>query len=224
MDEPGRHGRAGDVFDQPPAPPDRDVLEYQQVDDQGAQVRPDRYRRVPHAGRAGRHVLAPAGAPRPVHVVLDAPGGHQRGLQLLGRAGHAQVLGTGQVRAAHAGTRRVVVVDHLIRLGPAHRRARRARLLAALARRPLRGAALLPRRPLAARQVISRRRHRGIATVAGHDPLQARHRGLQLADLPLLRGDLCPLLGDHGARGNPRSHGHPAANRSQATMIRASHQ
>jgi hypothetical protein len=78
-----------------------------------------------------------AGAPCPVQVVLDPAGGRLGDLQLLIRAGHPQAARAGQVRAAAAQPLRIVA-DHLVRLGPAHRRPWRARLLAALTRRPLR--------------------------------------------------------------------------------------
>ena len=63
-------------------------------------------------------------------------------LQLLERPGHAQILRANQVRAAPAPALREMI-PRVVRLGPAHRRPRRARLLAPvpLARLPFGGAA-----------------------------------------------------------------------------------
>ena len=154
MDEPGRDPGAGDVADQLLAPLDRHVLEDQQADGQGTQVRTDGYRRVRYSRRAGRDVLAPAAACSQMQVMLDAARGRLGYLQLLERPGHAQILRAGQVCAARACPGRVMIL-HLVRLGPAHRRSRRAGLLAplALGGGPFRSAPLPPRR-LAARLVI----------------------------------------------------------------------
>ena len=86
--------------------------------------------------------------------MLDAARGQAGYLQLLERPGHAQILRAGQVRAARACPGRVMIL-HLVRLGPAHRRSRRAGLLAplALGGGPFRSAPLPPRR-LAAGLVI----------------------------------------------------------------------
>jgi hypothetical protein len=171
VDEAGRDPRPGHVFDQLLAALDGHVLEDKQVHDQGTQVRPDRHRRVRDAGRAGRDMLGPAPAARRKQVVLDPPGGRLRDLQLLVRPGHAQILGGGQVLAAGARPGRVMVL-HLVRPRPGHRRARGSGLLAALVRRPLASPPLLPRRRLPPRQVIGGRRHRGIAAVAQQRPLK----------------------------------------------------
>jgi len=115
----------------------------------------------------------PAATPGLMQVMLDAAGRDQRHLQLLERPGHPQVGRAGQVRTARAGAFRVVVTG-VVRLRPAHRRPRRAGLLAPLALLrvlPLLRAALLAGR-LAARGVIPRRRHRGVAAVTRNDPLQ----------------------------------------------------
>ena len=172
MDEPGRDLRPGDVGDQPAAPLDGHVLENDQVDGQGAQVRADGHRRVRHPRRALRHVLAAAAARTQVQVMLDPPRGRAGDLQLLERAGHSQVLHSGQVRAALACPLRVMITG-LIGFGPAHRRSRRAGLLAAVAfRRAFGCPPLLTRRRLAARGIIPRGWHRGIPAVTGHGALQ----------------------------------------------------
>jgi len=90
-------------------------------------------------------MLAAAAAQSQVQVVLDPLRGRLGDLQLLERAGHAQILRVGQVTPARAPPLRVVIA-RVIRLGPAHRRSRRPRLLAALALgRALGGAPLLTR-------------------------------------------------------------------------------
>jgi hypothetical protein len=205
MDEPVRHMRAGDAGDQAAAPPDRNVLEDDQVNGQCAQARADAESRVRDSRRAGRDVLLPAAAPRPVQVVLDPPRRHLRQLQLLRRPGDAQVRRARQVRAARARPGRVTVPD-LIRLRPAHRRARRTRLLAALAYGlPLRRAPLLARQR-AARLAVAPGRHRGIAAVPRHHPLQPRHSVPQLRDLRVpRRTPSAPWLGRRRIRHKPPS-------------------
>jgi hypothetical protein len=88
--------------------------------------------------------------------------------------------------------------------GPGQRHARGAGLLAALARRPPGGPPLLPRQRLAPGQIIGAGRHRGVAAVAGHDPLQPRHLRPQVLDLLLLRRDLLALRRDHRVPGRAR--------------------
>jgi hypothetical protein len=93
------------------------------------------------------------------------------------------VLGASQVRAALARPGRVVLFD-VIRLRPDHRRPRRSRLLAPLSRRAF-GRVPLPPRRLAARLVVTRRRHRGVAAVPRDHPLQPGDPGPQLRDRPV---------------------------------------
>ena len=198
MDEPGRHLRPGGIADQLSAPLHRDMLEHHQVEGQGPQVRADRHRRVRHPRRAGRHVVPPAAAHRLVQVVLDPLRGRLGNLQLLERPGHARILRAGQVRAAPAPALREMI-PRVVRLGPAHRRPRRARLLAPvpLPRLPLRGPPLFAGR-LAARDVITRGRHRGVLAFsrARQCPLQPGHPLPQLRDLFRLRPQLLPQPGD----------------------------
>lgn len=92
MDEPGRDPGAGDVADQLLAPLDGHVLEDQQADGQGTQVRVGGYRRVRYSRRAGRDVLAPAAAYSQVQVMLDAARGRLGYLQLLERPGRARLV------------------------------------------------------------------------------------------------------------------------------------
>ena len=145
MDEPGRHGGAGHVGDQLPAPLHRDMLEDDQVNGQGTQPRPDGQGRIRHARRAGRDMRPAAGAARLVQVVLDPLRRRHRDLLLLIRPRHAQVSGIRQVPAARALALRVMVLGPVRDL-PRHRRTRAARLLPPLPLllRPLRGPPLLP--------------------------------------------------------------------------------
>jgi hypothetical protein len=186
MDEPGRDLRPGDIGDQVPAPLDGHVLEHNQVHSQGPQARAHGHRRVRHPRRARRHVLAAAAAQSPVQVMLDPPRGRPGDLQLLERAGHSPVLRTGQVRAALACSLWVMIAG-LIGFRPAHRRSRRARLLAALAPGRLLGSPPLLARRAAARGIIPRGRHRGITAVAGHGTLKPGDPRPQLRDLRHLR-------------------------------------
>ena len=102
MDEPGRDPRAGHVGDQLRAPLHRHVLENDQVNGQGAQVRADATPPSPALPPGGRHMLPAAAAPSLVQVMLDPARRHQRHLQLLERPGHAQVPARCQARAAPA--------------------------------------------------------------------------------------------------------------------------
>ena len=108
MDEPGRDRRAGHVADQVPAPLDRHVLEDDQVNGQGAQVRAHRDRRVRHARRAGRQVLPAAPAQSQVQVMLNALRGPLWRLQLLVSPDCPQVLraapGPHRTRTSPAGS------------------------------------------------------------------------------------------------------------------------
>jgi hypothetical protein len=70
MDEPLRYGGTGHVSDQLPAPLHRHMLEDQQADGQGPQLRPDRLGRVRHGRRARRDMGPAAGAPRLGQLVL----------------------------------------------------------------------------------------------------------------------------------------------------------
>ena len=131
--------------------------------------------------RAGRHMHLAALAAGLVEVMLDAPCRHQRHLQLLERPDDAQVRRPGQVRPAPArpsGT----VIDHLIGFRPRHRRARRPRLLPAPALAA--PAAPLPPGRHPSRQVIGRRRHRGVPAVTAQPAPQLRDLGPQLPDRP----------------------------------------
>ena len=172
VDEPRRQDAARQVGDEGLRPLDRDVLEHRQVHGHRRQARADRQRRVRHPGRAGRDVHLPASAPGLVQVVLvaDRRAGFRDILLLIG-PGDAQVSRARQVQAAPAGTLREVI-DDLVWPLPAHRRARRARLLPPAPRllRPLRGAPFLPGRRPAPRQVIGARRHRGVPRVPGRGP------------------------------------------------------
>ena len=154
MDEPGRDPGPGDVADQLLAPLDRPCWKTSRRTARARRFGPIGYRRVRYSRRAGRDVLAPAAACSQMQVMLDAARGRLGYLQLLERPGHAQILRAGQVCAARACPGRVMIL-HLVRLGPAHRRSRRAGLLAplALGGGPFRSAPLPPRR-LAARLVI----------------------------------------------------------------------
>jgi hypothetical protein len=127
--------------------------------------------------------------------MLDAAGRQQRHLQLLQRRVDAQVCRPGEIRpAAIAGPARAVI-NNLIRFRPAHRGAWRPRLLAALpARAAL--APFPPRRP-PAWQVISRRRHRGVAAIPAQAPPQLRDLCPQLLHRP-------PKLRDHLIPGGAR--------------------
>ena len=164
----------GDVGQQQPAPLHRQVLEDQQVDGQCTQPRPDRDRGVRDAGRAGRHVGLPARALGLVQVVLDGDGLRLGDLFLLVGPGDPEIGGAVQVRPALAGALGVTSRgSHPARSRSSPPPARRAACRAALLRRvPLRGPPLLAGR-LAAGRVITGGRHRGVAAVAGHGPLQA---------------------------------------------------
>ena len=163
-------------------------------------------RRGGHPRRAVRHVHRAAAAPRLVEVMLDPARRHQRHLQLLMRAGHAQVSRLRQVRPAAARPGRAVA-GHLIGLRPRHRRSRRSRLLP-----PAPPAA--PGRPLAfrrhlPRQVIRRWRHRGVPAVTAQPPPQIRHLGPQLLNRrPQLRDHLIPGSATRTSHGRRRKLGH----------------
>ena len=146
VDEPGGYLRPGHVGQQLQAPLHRQVLEDQQVDGQRTQPRPDRYRGVRDAGRAGRHVGLPALAPGLVQVMLHGDGFRLGDLFLLAGPGDAKIGGAVEVRPALAGALGEPVAGH-IRLGPGHRRPRRPRLLAPRARRVPPAARLAPGRP-----------------------------------------------------------------------------
>src|SRR5271166_4129114 len=188
-----------------PARLHRQVLEDQQVDGQRTQPRPDRYRGVRDAGRAGRHVGLPALAPGLVQVMLHGDGFRLGDLFLLAGPGDAKIGGAVEVRPALAGALGEPVAGH-IRLGPGHRRPRRPRLLAPLAllrRVPLRRAPLLPGRPAAGR-VIAAGRHRGVTAVTGNGALQAGYSVLQVRDLGIPRRELLPELRDLLVAGSAR--------------------
>ena len=226
MDEPVRYGSAGDVGDQPPAPLHRDMLEDDQVNGQGPQPGPDGQSGIRDARRPGRGMHPAAGAPGLVQVVLHPLRRRSRDLLLLIRPGNPQISGIRQVTAAGAGTPGMVILGPVRDL-PRHRCPRAARLLPALLLlRPLRSAPLLARR-LPARQVIRRRRHRGVPAVARPRALRrlqllpkvSDHR-LQRGDLPRLRRDqlrLLPISASRGsaggvsvtARNHPGTHAHP---------------
>ena len=202
MDEPIGHGSAGDVGDQLAAPLHGNMLEDDQVNRQGAQLRPDRQRRIRHARRAARGMHPAAGAPGLVQVVLHPLRRRGRDLLLLIRPGNPQVSGIGQVTAARARALGMVILGPVRDL-PRHGRPRAARLLPALLLlRPLSGPPLLPRR-LPARQIVRARRHRGIPAVPRPRALRrlqllpkASDRRLQRSDLPGLRRDQLRLLPD----------------------------
>ena len=193
MDEPLRY----DVGDQVPAPLHRDMLEDDQVNRQRPQPRPDRQGRIRHARRTRRVMLPAAGAPRLVQVMLDPLRRRGRDLLLLIGPGNPQVSGIRQVQAARALPFRVMVLRPVRDL-PAHRRPRAARLLPALpllVLRPLRGPPLLP--PLLpARQVIRRRRHRGIPAVPRPRPLRRLQPLPQVSDQCLQHRDPLRLRPD----------------------------
>ena len=117
--------------------------------------------------------------------MLDAPGGPLGDVHLLAGAGHAQVLGPGQVRTAPARPGRVMI-DDLVRHRPRHGRPGRAGLLAPLARRPPGRASLLAGQA-PARQVIRRGRQRRVFAVARQQPLPPRDPLAQLGDLSVPR-------------------------------------
>jgi len=189
--EARRDLRPGQIRDQPRAPLDRHVLEHDQVDRQGAQVRADRDRRVRHALWPGRDMHLATSAAGLVQVMLDAPRGHQRHLQLLQRPGHAPVHRLSKVRATAIAGPRGPVINHLVGFRPAHRRAPCTRLLTTFAA-PAVFAPFPPRR-LPARQVISRGRHRGVAAVAAQPAPQLRDLGPKFPDRPAkLRDHLIP--------------------------------
>src|SRR5712691_1187625 len=189
VDEPRRDLGAGHVADQLPAPLDGHVLEDDQVNRQRPDPRPDRQGGIRHARRARRDMGLPAGAFRAVQVVLHPLRRRGRDLLLLIRPGNTQVSGTGQVQAAGTAALGVVVLGPVRGL-PAHRGTRAARLLSPLPLlfRPLRGAPLLPRR-LPPRQVIRRRRHRGVPAVPRPGPLRRRQLLPQVSDHRLQRRD-----------------------------------
>ena len=154
---------------------------------QGTQPRAGGHRRVRHPRRARRHVLAAAAAQSVVQVMLDPLRGRFRDLQLPERAGHPEIPGGCQVRAALARPLRVVIPG-VIGLGPAHRRSRRPRLLPPLAAGRAFRRAPLPAGRLAARLVITRWRHRGVPAAARQGALQPGDPGLQLRDPRIPRG------------------------------------
>ena len=195
MDEPVRHGSAGDVGDQLPAPLHRHMLEDDQVNRQGPQPRPDRQRRIRHARRAGRGMHPAAGAPGLVQVVLHPLRRRGRDLLLLIRPGHPQVSGIGQVTAARARAPGMVILGPVRDL-PRHRRPRAARLLPPLLLPPP-----APQRAAASAAASGpaghpTRRHRGVPAV----PRPRARRRLQLlpkaGDHRLQRGDLLRLRRD----------------------------
>ena len=194
VDEPLRHGGAGHVGDQLPAPLHRDVLENHQVHRQRPQPGADRQRGIRHARRARRDVRLPAGAFRAVQVVLHPLRRRGRDLLLLKRPGNPQVSGVRQVRAARARALGIVVLGPVRDL-PRHGRARAARLFPPLLLlRPLRGAPLLPGR-LPPRQVIRARRHRGVPAVPRPRPLRRLQPLPQVSDhrlQPAIRSACCP--------------------------------
>jgi len=193
MDEPVGDLGAGHVGDQLPAPLDRDVLVDQQVDGQGAQPRADGQRRVRHAGRARRDVLAAARAPGGVHVVLDPPGPRLGDVQLLRRRRHSQVTGLSQVPPARARARREVR-DGVIRDFPPHRRPGSAGLLAAAAPAARLSAAVLLLRRRTPGNLIRGGRHRAVPAVAGQGTLQPGDLLAQRRDLVRLRAYRVPQL------------------------------
>ena len=133
-----------------------------------------------------------AGAPRLVQVVLHPLRRRGRDLLLLKRPGNPQVSRVRQVTAAGAAPSGIVVLGPVRDL-PRHRRARAARLLPPLLLlRPLRGPPLLPGR-LPPRQVIRRRRHRGVPAVPRPRPLRRRQLLPQVSDHRLQRRDLLRL-------------------------------
>jgi len=181
VDEAHRDPGAGDVGDQLGASLGGHVLEHREIHRQGAQVRADAHRRSACPFRAGRHMHLAALAAGLVEVMLDAACCHQRHLQLLERPDDTQVRRAGQVRPAPARARRAVI-DHLIGFRPRHRRARRPRLLPAAALAAPAAPLPLGRHP--SRQVIGRRRHRGVAAVTAQPAPQLRDLGPQLPDRP----------------------------------------
>ena len=189
VDEPGGDLRAGDVADQLAAPLDRHVLEHQQVDGQGPQVRADRDRRVRHARRAGRHVLA-ARSRTPSQCRscwIRCADGSGISSCWNDRATPRSAAPARSAPHSHAPCR--VVVAGVVRLGPAHRRSRRAGLLAPLA--------LLRLPASAARRCLRGGLRPGASSPDGgieelpllrdDDPLQPGHLLAELTDL-LLQG------------------------------------
>ncbi len=196
MDEPLRDGGAGHVGQQLPAPLYRHMLENHQVNRQRPQPGPNRQRGIRHARRPQRDMRPPAGAPRPVQVMLNPLRRRGRDLLLLIRPGIPQVSGICQVTAARAGTLREVILGPVRDL-PRHRRARAARLLPPLLLlRPLRSPPLLPGR-LPPRQVIRRRRHRRVPAVPRPRTFRCGQLLPQPGDHRLQRRDPLRLRRDH---------------------------
>ena len=196
------------------ASPGGHVLEHREIHRQGAQVRAGAHRRSACPFRAGRRMHLAAPAAGLVEVMLDAACCHQRHLQLLERPDDTQVRRADRPAPARASR---AVIDHLIGFRPRHRRARRPRLLPASAFAA--SAAPLPLGWHPSRQVIGRRRHRGVAAGHGQPRLELRDLGPQLPDRPRqLTDQLIPR------RDNARTQQQAAAGQSQATMIRTSQQ
>ena len=212
--EPGRRPGAGQRLDQLGAPVHRHRMGHHQVHTPGLQVRPvgDRARRA-RAGRGGRLADGAAAAPHNMPVVLDHPRAHQRDLDLLMRAGHAEVLTAAQAGAASAPAPRQHR-DTLVRIiVPGQMRPRRSGLLARIAC-PVRRLAPGPGRPLAARLAVHRRRERGVPAVTRQQPLQPLHPRLQRTDRGLLLADRGLLRRDHHIAGRARR----AASRRQQRL------
>jgi hypothetical protein len=151
-----------------------------------------------------------------VQVVLGHRRGFQRDVHDLVAGGHAQVSRCGQVRAARARPDREVRHRVIGAPGPGKIRPRSPWLLAWPAPPPALAALRLHRRRRAARQVISRRRHRGVAAVTAQpmpqlgDLLRQRsHIGPQLIDRrSLLRDHPVPGRARRATRRSRRQTGH----------------
>ncbi len=146
VDPAGRHRDPGELADQLDDPLDREVLAYQQVERQRAQVLPVGHRPGRQPGRLVGDMATPATAPDPVHVVLDH-GRHDR-QQVVGLVGPRDPDDLGAVQPSPAGT----VPGRVVRLDA-------ARVISPGQGHPV-GARLLPPPALRAGSVLLRRLRR----------------------------------------------------------------